>query len=59
MAIQPFPRRKADRNARGQFLVGHTGIGGRPRGARNKLGEAFLHDLHADWEKQGGRSSSV
>jgi hypothetical protein len=44
---------QADRNARGQFLVGHTGIGGRPRGARNKLGEAFLHDLHADWEKHG------
>jgi hypothetical protein len=30
-----------------------TGIGGRPRGARNKLGEAFLQDLHADWEKHG------
>jgi hypothetical protein len=44
---------QADRNARGQFLVGHTGIGGRPRGARNKLGEAFLHDLHADWEMHG------
>ncbi len=29
------------------------GIGGRPRGARNKLGEAFLQDLHADWEKHG------
>jgi hypothetical protein len=26
---------------------------GRPRGARNKLGEAFLQDLHADWEKHG------
>jgi len=25
----------------------------RPRGARNKLGEAFLQDLHADWEKHG------
>jgi hypothetical protein len=32
---------------------GHTGIGGRPRGARNKLGEAFLQDLHADWEMHG------
>jgi hypothetical protein len=28
-------------------------MGGRPRGARNKLGEAFLQDLHADWEKHG------
>ncbi len=44
---------QADRNARGQFLLGHTGMGGRPRGARNKLGEAFLQDLHADWEKHG------
>jgi hypothetical protein len=26
----------------GQFLVGHSGIGGRPKGSRNKLGEAFL-----------------
>ena len=51
--MQPFVLVQADRNARGQFLVGHTGIGGRPRGARNKLGEAFLHDLHADWEKHG------
>ncbi len=28
-------------------------MGGRPRGARDKLGEAFLQDLHADWEKHG------
>lgn len=26
---------------------------GRPKGARNKLGEAFLADLCADWEKHG------
>jgi hypothetical protein len=29
------------------------GSGGRPRGARNKLGEAFLQDLRADLEKHG------
>jgi hypothetical protein len=52
-ALRNGPVVQADRNARGQFLVGHTGIGGRPRGARNKLGEAFLQDLHEDWEKHG------
>src|SRR5262245_47430430 len=26
----------------GQFVVGHNGLGGRPRGSRNKLGEQFL-----------------
>jgi hypothetical protein len=29
----------------GQFLSGHTGIGRRPKGSRNKLGEAFIADL--------------
>lgn len=26
---------------------------GRPKGSRNKLGESFLTDLQADWEKNG------
>ena len=26
---------------------------GRPKGSRNKLGEAFLADFHADWEEHG------
>ena len=26
---------------------------GRPKGSRNKLGEAFLADLYADWQKHG------
>ncbi len=37
----------------GQFLLGHNGIGGRPKGSRNKLGEAFLADLCAEWSKSG------
>jgi hypothetical protein len=41
------------RNAKGQFKVGHSGIGGRPKGARSKLGEQFLIDLAASWEKHG------
>jgi hypothetical protein len=26
---------------------------GRPKGARNKLGEQFINDLYADWQKHG------
>lgn len=26
---------------------------GRPKGSRNKLGEAFLNDLYADWQQNG------
>ena len=29
------------------------GEGGRPKGARNKLGEAFLAALHADFQEHG------
>jgi len=43
----------AERNALGQFLLGHSGRGGRPRGSRAKLGEAFLADLRATWEQYG------
>lgn len=35
-----------------QFKPGNPG---RPKGARNKLGEAFLYDMLADWEKHGGK----
>ena len=35
-----------------QFKVGNSG-GGRPKGSRNKLGEAFLDDLYADWKENG------
>src|SRR5262245_57155828 len=41
------------RNKTGQFLPGHKALGGRPRGARNKLSEAFLADLHRTWLKSG------
>lgn len=37
----------------GQFVVGHAGLGGRPKGSRNKLGERFLEDLHTKWKKHG------
>ena len=37
----------------GRFLPGNTGFGGRPKGSRNKLGEEFLEDLHAEWTEHG------
>lgn len=37
----------------GRFLPGNSGFGGRPKGARNKLGEAFIQALHDDFEENG------
>ena len=37
----------------GRFLPGNSGNGGRPKGARSKLSEAFLADVQADWEQHG------
>ena len=43
----------AGRDARsGRFLAGNNG-GGRKPGSRSKLGEAFVADLAACWEKHG------
>ena len=42
-----------ERNKAGRFLPGHRGVGGRKRGARNKLSEQFLHDLHSEWRRSG------
>lgn len=39
-------------NETGRFLPGNIG-GGRPKGSRNKLGEAFLSDIYADWKEHG------
>ncbi len=37
----------------GKFTAGNRYGRGRPRGSRNVLGEQFLSDLQADWEKNG------
>ena len=36
----------------GRFVTGNSG-GGRPKGSRNKLAEAFITDMQADWEENG------
>jgi hypothetical protein len=40
------------RDERGRFQTGNSG-GGRPRGSRNKLGEAFIEDLRDCWNRRG------
>ena len=43
-----------DRDERsGRFLNGTKGGPGRPKGARSKLGEAFVEDLRRVWEDLG------
>jgi len=37
----------------GRFLPGNSGNGGRPKGSRNKLGEAFIADVFEEWQKSG------
>jgi len=37
------------------LAIGNTG-GGRPRGSRNKLGEAFLLDIYEHWKKNGAEA---
>jgi hypothetical protein len=37
----------------GRFLAGNSGNGGRPKGARAKLGEDFIQALHDDFTAHG------
>lgn len=41
------------KDEKGRFLPGNSGFGGRPKGARNKLGEMFLQALHDDFKDHG------
>jgi hypothetical protein len=44
----------AERDAKtGRFVTGNVGGPGRKPGSRNKLGEAFVADLYADWREHG------
>jgi hypothetical protein len=40
-------------NSPGGSLPGNSGLPGRPKGARNKLAEAMIEDLYADWKEHG------
>jgi hypothetical protein len=56
-AVSEDPSRKNGENTgKPQPPVEHQfkpGNPGRPKGARNKLGEQFLEDLYADWQANG------
>jgi hypothetical protein len=41
------------RDRGGRFVIGGKAGPGRPKGARSKLSEAFLQDVHTVWEKRG------
>ena len=41
-----------DKDEKGRFVSGNIG-GGRPKGSRNKLGEAFTDALYADFQTHG------
>jgi hypothetical protein len=45
-------KRKGEHLAAYQFKPGNPG---RPKGARNKLGEEFLQDMLADWTEHGAK----
>lgn len=45
--------KQPERAKNGQFQLGHTGMGGRPKGSRNKLGEAFIQDMYEAWQGAG------
>ncbi len=44
------------RDTRGHYLPGWRGGPGRPKGSRNRLTEAFLDDLLAEWQKHGRKA---
>lgn len=43
---------KPQQDGKGRFVTGNGG-GGRAKGSRNKLGEAFVDELYADWLANG------
>ena len=42
-----------------QFQKGREKTGGRRQGVRNKISEAFLKDLAAEWEKSGPETLKI
>jgi hypothetical protein len=37
----------------GRFLTSNNAGRGRPKGSRNRLGEAFIEDLYSEWRNSG------
>lgn len=46
-------RPAVEKDEKGRFQPGNNGGPGRPKGARSKLGEAFLEALHNDFNEHG------
>lgn len=44
---------KPEQDSKGRFVAGNSGNGGRPKGARAKLGEQFLSALQKDFQEHG------
>jgi hypothetical protein len=49
-------RPKPEQDAKGRFLPGNRGNGGRSRGSRNLLADAMIADLYEDWQEHGIRA---
>lgn len=50
--LDPHESPEISRDRAGRFLAGNGG-GGRQKGSRNKLSEAFVTDLFDDWQVHG------
>src|SRR5258705_7089164 len=59
MEMASHNQKRNSRNSRGQFITGHNGGPGRPRGSRNKLTELFFADLCADWQLHGAGTMEI
>jgi hypothetical protein len=47
-------RKRANFDVKGRFVAGNNvGHAGRPKGSRNKLGEAFVDDFYQVWLEEG------